>query len=621
MENNTAVDKNQVVLEVKNLTKHFKVGTGKNKLLVPAVDGVSFDVYKREVFGLVGESGCGKTTTGRTIIKLYEPTEGFVKLNGDLVSVGHKGILKEIKKLKKAAENEILEIDKHQKEVNIIEKKLKKDIIDADYNYKQKMISFDENIRKINEPKDKYKNKLYEAKNSYEIAVAKIIHRFNLDSTKILESTSNAVKADYEREKAGYELGLKRKTDGLKESAALSKEVIEERIQKLKNQYEGIFSDLEKKYAPLIEDAEKHIVPKAKAKEELGKLTKEKNEKVAILKKQYKEERQSIQKPDYEKIKEEIKKEKQNKKETTQKHKETIKTLKAKAKVEISKVPSNESMGIDVKELKKKIDAITKKHALEVKKLKDEINNAKKINKSKSALASSRKMQMIFQDPISSLNPRLTVEEIVGEGLIIRGNYSKKEIKEKVAETLEIVGLQREYATRYPHEFSGGQRQRIGIARALIMSPDFIIADEPISALDVSIRAQVINLLHELKDQLGLTIMFIAHDLSVVRFFCDRIAVMYYGKIVELAQSEELFNNPMHPYTKSLLFSVPQPDPDYEKNRGKLTYDPKKEHDYRHDKPKLREIVPGHLVYVNDAEFEKIKQEYANGNTKDGDAI
>ncbi|NMA06052.1 MAG: ATP-binding cassette domain-containing protein [Acholeplasmataceae bacterium] len=221
----------------------------------------------------------------------------------------------------------------------------------------------------------------------------------------------------------------------------------------------------------------------------------------------------------------------------------------------------------------------------------------------------SQKMQMIFQDPISSLNPRMTVREIVGEGLIIGKKHTNEEITKRVEEVLELVGLSKDHAMRYPHEFSGGQRQRIGVARALIMEPNFIIADEPISALDVSIQAQVINLLQDLKKKLDLTILFIAHDLSVVRFFCDRIAVMYNGKIMELAESEELFRHPLHPYTKSLLSAIPVPDPDYEKDRKRLHYNPRM-HDYRFDKPSLREIVEGHFVYVNDKEFEEMKKEY-----------
>ena len=216
---------------------------------------------------------------------------------------------------------------------------------------------------------------------------------------------------------------------------------------------------------------------------------------------------------------------------------------------------------------------------------------------------------MIFQDPIASLDPRMTVRDIIAEGLVISGITDKEYINEKVYEILEMVGLVREHADRYPHEFSGGQRQRIGIARAVIMQPEMIIADEPISALDVSIQAQVINLLNDLRDRLGLTILFIAHDLSVVKYFSDRIGVMYFGKMVELADSDELFKNPMHPYTRSLLSAIPLPDPVYEKQRTRIHYNPIAEHDYETDKPSFREIAPGHFVYCNDAEEEKYKQQ------------
>lgn len=177
-------------------------------------------------------------------------------------------------------------------------------------------------------------------------------------------------------------------------------------------------------------------------------------------------------------------------------------------------------------------------------------------------------IQMIFQDPVSSLNPRMTVREIVAEGLIIKGE--KSNINSKVNEVLEMVGLTKEHADRYPHEFSGGQRQRIGIARAIIMKPSLIIADEPVSALDVSIQAQIINLLTDLKEQMKLTILFIAHDLSVVKHFSDRVAVMYQGKIIETEASDILFNNPQHPYTKSLLSAIPYPDPLYERNHKRI---------------------------------------------------
>ena len=216
-------------------------------------------------------------------------------------------------------------------------------------------------------------------------------------------------------------------------------------------------------------------------------------------------------------------------------------------------------------------------------------------------------IQMIFQDPIASLDPRMTVRDIIAEGLIINGVTDKNYINEKVYEILEMVGLVREHADRYPHEFSGGQRQRIGIARAVIMQPEMIIADEPISALDVSIQAQVINLLNDLRDRLGLTILFIAHDLSVVKYFSDRIGVMYFGKMVELADSDELFKNPLHPYTKSLLSAIPLPDPVYEKQRVRVTYNPLAEHDYSVNQPSFREITPGHFVYCNDEEEVKYR--------------
>ena len=220
----------------------------------------------------------------------------------------------------------------------------------------------------------------------------------------------------------------------------------------------------------------------------------------------------------------------------------------------------------------------------------------------------TQKIQMIFQDPIASLDPRMTVREIIAEGLVINGMTDKELINQKVYDILETVGLVREHADRYPHEFSGGQRQRIGIARAVIMQPEMIIADEPISALDVSIQAQVINLLNDLRESLGLTIMFIAHDLSVVKYFSDRIGVMYFGKMVELADSDELFNNPLHPYTKSLLSAIPLPDPIYEKQRTRITYNPLAEHDYSVDQPSFREITTGHFVYCNDAEEKKYKE-------------
>lgn len=216
----------------------------------------------------------------------------------------------------------------------------------------------------------------------------------------------------------------------------------------------------------------------------------------------------------------------------------------------------------------------------------------------------TQQIQMIFQDPMASLNERAKVDYIVAEGLInVAKNMPRQEREEAVAEALADVGLLPEFASRFPHEFSGGQRQRIGIARSLIMEPEFIIADEPISALDVSIRAQVLNLLSNLQKKKGLTYLFISHDLSVMRFICDRIAVIHKGKIVELSETEQLFANPLHPYTQALLSAIPLPDPVLERNKKLIIYDPAC-HDYANDKPSWQEIEPGHFVLANRQERE-----------------
>ena len=218
----------------------------------------------------------------------------------------------------------------------------------------------------------------------------------------------------------------------------------------------------------------------------------------------------------------------------------------------------------------------------------------------------TNKIQMIFQDPMASLNERAKIDYIVSEGLQGRG-YSKKEIAEKVTQALNDVGLLPEFASRFPHEFSGGQRQRIGIARALVMNPEFIIADEPISALDVSIRAQVLNLMSQLQRERGLTYLFISHDLSVMRFICDRIAVIHKGLIVEMADTETLFRHPLHPYTRALLSAIPQPNPIAEKNKVLEIYDPTCHH-YEKDAPVWTEIEPGHHVLANQEELEQYRE-------------
>ena len=231
-----------------------------------------------------------------------------------------------------------------------------------------------------------------------------------------------------------------------------------------------------------------------------------------------------------------------------------------------------------------------------------------KISKEKD-IEVTRKIQMIFQDPMASLNERAKVDYIIAEGLLnLPKKLSKQERNRIISEALDSVGLLPEFASRFPHEFSGGQRQRIGIARAMVMNPEFIIADAPISALDVSIRAQVLNLMAKLQREMGLTYLFISHDLSVMRFICDRICVIHKGVLVELAETEELFAHPMHPYTQALLSAIPMPDPEHEKKKVLKVYDPS-QHDYSTDKPKWMEIRPDHFVWANEAEFAKYQEE------------
>lgn len=412
----------KVLLKVEHLEQYFKLG----KKTLKAVDDVNFEIYEGEVFGLVGESGCGKTTTGRSIIKLYDITGGSIYFDGSRIAAG----INEYKEAIANAKNEYRKIAK-------------------DINQQLKTASEDEKVS--------LSNKLADAKSKCDDVVAK-----NVEEIK---------KAKYDHKNCD------------KEFAAHQVELVKE------------------KYAPLLENL-------SKSDEEKAEIMEKYNEEIRLAKK-------------------------------------------------------------------------------------DRIMN---------------KMQMIFQDPIASLDPRMTVHDIIAEGLVVRGIRDKKFIDQEVYRVLELVGLVPEHASRYPHEFSGGQRQRIGIARAIILNPQLIIADEPISALDVSIQAQVINLLNELRDKMGLTTLFIAHDLSVVKYFSDRIAVMYYGKIVEMASSDELFKNPLHPYTKSLLSAIPLPDPHYEKKRKRIIYNPLIDHDYSIDKPQMREIKPGHLIYCNETEFELYKK-------------
>jgi ABC-type oligopeptide transport system ATPase subunit len=479
------------ILKVTGLKQYFKSGSGKNKLVVKAVDDISFSIYKGEVFSLVGESGCGKTTTGRTIIKLYQSTAGEVYFHGTRIisdvkaaKIEYKAVLEDIKDKR----FQMLQELKEMVSTNSISKE----------EYQQRVNEFDEKFNPIKE----------QALTKYRL-------------TKRDRNFERVV--DQEGIKAG------------------------KNIEKVPD-----YQDIIKYYAQANEENKKLAID---LENQLLNAQKKLTEA-----KQLKDHEQIIY------------------------AKDKCNTLKS----ELSKVRKE----LKLNDVRQKQDVLKLAYSL----------------KHKNRLL-MRKMQMIFQDPIASLNPRMTVKEIIAEGLRINGVRNEKEIDDRVKEALKIVGLVPEHASRYPHEFSGGQRQRIGIARALVVEPTFIIADEPISALDVSIRAQVINLLNDLRENKGITIMFIAHDLSVVKYFSDRLAVMYYGHIVEVGDKEKIFNNPLHPYTLSLMDSIPLPDPEYEKRRGRtIRYNPAKHHDYSKEQPSLREIEPGHMVLCNTEEFERYQQ-------------
>ena len=466
------------LLEVRHLKQFFRFAggnIGRSKYL-KAVHDVSFTVYKGEVFGLVGESGCGKTTTGRDILKLYKITSGDIWLDGIRIAAGTRWNEKEIKWTNVRAKEKVNELKKEKE-------------------------------RLLDEYLETYKQKFQK--------------EGNLFKSRMELNKKHENEPDYLAKKELYE-------NYLKQIAPL-----DEAIQK------------ELKIA-----RDKTSIQRAKiiaAKKD----DKTYNERIAQLE---------------------------------------VQKVKAKYATLLNKIANESVNGLSESELE------------EYSKYKEELKKAKHTNL-------ANKVQMIFQDPIASLNPRMTVRNIIAEGLIIQGCHDKKYINEQVARVLQLVGLVPEHANRYPHEFSGGQRQRIGIARAIIMNPELIVADEPVSALDVSVQAQVINLLNDIRNRLGLTLIFIAHNLSVVKYFCDRIAVMYYGNLVELATSEELFKHPLHPYTRSLLSAVPCPDPVTEAKRKRIIYNPEKEHDYSKQQPSIREIVPGHFVRANDEEIARYLKE------------
>lgn len=688
MNNKTNIDYNNPVLEVENLKQYFKVGLGRNKLFVRAVDGISFNVYKREVFGIVGESGCGKTTAGRSIMRLYNPTNGLVKLNGNVIGAGYGDILDRINSLKKERKIKLIDLNNltkfYYEKDQVLLSQIRGNLFQI-YSLKD---NFFRRTKEITKELDEYNNIIFELTNQYKIALQKNLTTYKITRKDLLAKTFNVFEKEYNQIYKRTKNSLKMKLKGVSDSSALTKNTKQELYASIKSEYELKFAKIKEEYSPKIEEYSSKIINKNDVKNLLIDAKQSYLEMRQALKDDFDVQVSQVKKPsqktigpiiktffksfglrikflfqilwyalnriipsktnlirlyrkvnfklptpetinsfitydnnlaEIKKLKKEIslvkklaKKENIDKKEEIDKLVASINELVTLNKQITKDLLANRHSPETYKALKqaylqKKVEVTTPIRE-EILELKTKIKETKKLHSSKTTKFDSRNMQMIFQDPIASLNPRMTVKEIIAEGLIVNGTKDKKEIQQRVLESMELVGLSSDYLTRYPHEFSGGQRQRIGIARALVMRPSLIIADEPVSALDVSIQAQVINLLRQLKDDLGLTIVFVAHDLSVVKFFCDRIAVMYYGKIVELASSDELFRNPLHPYTKSLLSAIPQPDPDYEKNRKRIYYSPTI-HNYEFDKPSLTEITTGHFVYANSAELEEMKKE------------
>lgn len=596
------IDYTQKVLEVEGLKQHFKSGIGKRKLSVKAVSGISFDIYKREVFGLVGESGCGKTTTGRTIMRLYKPTSGIIKLNGWTIGWGAGLYYGNIRRKKQAYKIEKLQFDQvkndRAKLANLLDERLKNLHLDVKKAHQEYL----DHKQEILKPNTTYKAQTYEEKIAYGTKLQQANIDYELGKKAILLHTKNEFVEELKFVLKNLKTNFKNKVKGLKDSAGLSKETQEKHILDVRQDYEKALAAVKAQYEVKIQEKSQKILDKATAKEQIQGLKNTLISKTKTIKLEHHETVSHLQRPPI-------------LKNYVQVAKLYFKYLGFKFKVGFQSFGLRIKLLFDLLKVKRttkpdyeSLRNLKIEHQKYIQEQKELISKSKRHHFSKASEERTRDVQMIFQDPISSLNPRMTVLEIVSEGLVINGEKDKKVIKEKVIKALEMVGLAPEYISRYPHEFSGGQRQRIGIARALVMNPSLIIADEPISALDVSIKAQVINLLTDIKNQLGLTIMFIAHDLSVVKFFCDRIAVMYYGKIVEMASSQELFKNPLHPYTKSLLSAIPHPDPSSEKTRKRIFYNPMM-HDYRVDGPEFTEIKPGHFVLANQSELVGMRKE------------
>jgi oligopeptide transport system ATP-binding protein len=527
-------------------------------------------------------------------------------LNNITISVGIQGYLEKIADIKRQLNEDILKLNPAKIKGIELKKEVKAKIEKLQFEKQELLKQKEQELKVISKLFDQYRADKYQITALMQIENQKVIFDFNQKVMKTKQSLQNEALLKFNNEIKIANEKLSHKLNGLKDSAALDAKTIEERIAKLKADHEAVIQQLKSIYEPQIQANATKVLTKAKSALMINQFASEKTKALLVIKEKFQKDIAALVSPDKAKYEKEVKEVTSRFAKKTDDINKKISQLNSKLRLDISKFPTSKANLENQSKVKEQVQKLKTVANLQIKELQAKIADAKRINGSKDTLKESQKMQMIFQDPISSLNPRMTVKEIISEGLVIQGNTSKKDIEKKVAEVLTLVGLSPEYASRYPHEFSGGQRQRIGVARALIMDPNVIIADEPISALDVSIRAQVINLLFTLREKLGLTILFIAHDLSVVRFFCDRIAVMYNGKVVEMASSEELFKNPLHPYTVSLLSAIPQPDPDYEKNRKRIHYNPRIHQYSPSNLPKLREVSKDHFVLLSDGELAQL---------------
>ena len=552
----TCPEPDDVLLRVEHLSQHF----GRMK----AVDDVSFDIKRGEVFGLVGESGCGKTTTGRSIIKLYDITSGSIYFKGQRIGAGTRSYKDAIREARAAYRADAAVLRGQQADGTLTEEAYRTALAERRAAMEETVAEQKQQIRLAkNDQKNCEKQYLHQLKAEYDAALTEV----GGDETRLTDEQQSRFKSISHLPKVPklvwtvswillFTLALTFLVTAIAFGVSFHRQY---------GNYAGVLA---------VVDA---IDPEAGTTTVTYKVMGKDHEETSYT--------------------------------TVLSYYDPELKVSTEEQIVRLRICYNEDKP---EETTMEMPRSAKSTVFTILCIVMAVGGVVVMAYSHERYSSSRlitKIQMIFQDPIASLDPRMTVRDIIAEGLVIQGEKDKEYINRKVYEVLDTVGLVPEHAGRYPHEFSGGQRQRIGVARSVIMSPELIIADEPVSALDVSVQAQVINLLDDLRHKMGLTILFIAHDLSVVKYFSDRIGVMYYGKMVELTTSDELFRHPLHPYTRSLLSAIPLPDPEYEKKRKRITYEPLCEHDYSVEKPSMREVAPGHFVWCNTPEERKYKEE------------